>query len=255
MSWTNGSVPSSRRRWKECCWIPSRIYSIICSQPPFERFSISIAPARAITTKFSSAWSFWKSGSVAEWSQRFKKCTNSGIDSRQFILVTSFKVSPYRYRLMSSMPTLAEDISVSAKPSASQTPLEVSLLTGGVDRPYAQGLAMALIAKGVRLDVIGSDYVDSPEMQTTSGLRFFNLWPPQSANRTAIGKLSRVLRHYASLIRYTASAKPKVFHILWNSKVQFFDRTLLMLYYKAMGNKVTLTAHNVNEARRDGKDS
>ncbi|MGA2251801.1 glycosyltransferase family 4 protein [Terracidiphilus sp.] len=153
------------------------------------------------------------------------------------------------------MPTLAEDISVSAKPSASQTPLEVSLLTGGVDRPYAQGLAMALIAKGVRLDVIGSDYVDSPEMQTTSGLRFFNLWPPQSANRTAAGKLSRVLRHYASLIRYTAAAKPKVFHILWNSKVQFFDRTLLMLYYKAMRKRVTLTAHNVNEARRDGKDS
>ena len=156
---------------------------------------------------------------------------------------------------MSGMPTLVEDISVPAKPSVRQVPLEVSLLTGGVDRPYAQGLAMALIAKGVRLDVIGSDYVDSPEMQTTSGLRFFNLWPPQSANRTAVGKLSRVLRHYASLIRYTAAAKPKVFHILWNSKVQFFDRTLLMLYYKAMGKKVALTAHNVNEAKRDGKDS
>jgi glycosyltransferase involved in cell wall biosynthesis len=152
-------------------------------------------------------------------------------------------------------PTLAEDISVHAAPAVEQAALEVSLLTGGFDRPYAYGLAMALIAKGVRLDVIGSDYVDCPEMHTTPGLRFFNLWPSQSVNGKAVGKLSRVLLHYARLIRYAAVAKPGIFHILWNSKVQFFDRTLLMLYYKAMGKKVALTAHNVNEARRDGKDS
>ncbi len=133
--------------------------------------------------------------------------------------------------------------------------LDVSLLTGGFDRPYAYGLSMALVAKGVRLDVIGSDYVDSPEMHTTPGLRFLNLWPSQSANRTPVGKFSRVFQHYVRLIRYAAIAKPKIFHILWNSRVQFFDRTLLMFYYKALGKKVALTAHNVNEARRDGKDS
>jgi len=131
----------------------------------------------------------------------------------------------------------------------------VALLTGGFDRPYAYGLAMALVAKGVRLDVIGSDYVDSPEMHTTPGLQFFNLWPPQPSRSTALGKLSRVLRHYARLIRYTASAEPKIFHILWNSKIQFFDRTLLMLYYRLMKKKIALTAHNVNQGRRDGNDS
>lgn len=131
----------------------------------------------------------------------------------------------------------------------------MALLTGGFDRPYAYGLAMALVAKGVRLDVIGSDYVDSPEMHTTPGLQFFNLWPPQPSRSTALGKLSRVLRHYARLIRYTASAEPKIFHILWNSKIQFFDRTLLMLYYRLMKKKIALTAHNVNQGRRDGNDS
>jgi glycosyltransferase involved in cell wall biosynthesis len=114
---------------------------------------------------------------------------------------------------------------------------------------------MALLAKGVRLDVIGSDYVDSPEMHTTPGLQFFNLWPPQQSRSTTFGKLSRVMRHYARLIRYTAGAKPKIFHILWNSKIQLFDRTLLMLYYRLMGKKIALTAHNVNQARRDGNDS
>ena len=131
----------------------------------------------------------------------------------------------------------------------------MALLTGGVDRPYAYGLAMAVVTKGVHLDVIGSDYVDSPEMHTTPGLQFFNLWPPQRPGSTAFGKLSRVMNHYARLIRYTAGAKPKIFHILWNSKIQLFDRTLLMLYYRMMGKKIALTAHNVNQARRDGNDS
>ena len=153
------------------------------------------------------------------------------------------------------MPTLAEDITVDTGSAAKQTQLEVALQTGGVDRPYALGLALALIAKGVHLDVIGSEYVDCPEMHSTRGLTFFNLWPPAADNRTATGKLSRVFRHYVRLLRYTAVAKPKIFHILWNSKVQLFDRTLLMLYYKAMGKKIVLTAHNVNQARRDGNDS
>lgn len=163
--------------------------------------------------------------------------------------------SPHWYKFLGTLPTLADNISAESAPATQQATLCVSLLTGGVDRPYAQGLAMALIAKGTRLDVIGSDYVDSPEMHSTPGLKFFNLWPPRSAKLTAISKLSRVLLHYARLIRYTAAAKPRVFHILWNSKIQFFDRTLLMIYYKAMGKQVALTAHNVNEARRDGKDS
>jgi D-inositol-3-phosphate glycosyltransferase len=151
--------------------------------------------------------------------------------------------------------TLTADTAAHSDQSAQSAMLEVALLTGGFDRPYAYGLAMALVAKGVLLDVIGSDNVDSPEMHATPGLHFFNLWPPQSSRSTALGKLLRVLRHYARLIRYSACAKPKIFHILWNSKIQIFDRTLLMLYYRAMGKKIALTAHNVNEAKRDGKDS
>jgi D-inositol-3-phosphate glycosyltransferase len=134
-------------------------------------------------------------------------------------------------------------------------PLDVAILTGGVDRPYAYGLAMALAAKAVHVDVIGSDEVDSAEMHTTPNLKFFNLWPARSAKKTAFAKASRTLGHYRSLIRYAAVARPRVFHILWNSKIQLFDRTLLMLYYKVLGKKVALTAHNVNQARRDSRDS
>jgi glycosyltransferase involved in cell wall biosynthesis len=135
------------------------------------------------------------------------------------------------------------------------TALDAALLTGGVDRPYAYGLAIGLTSKNVCLDVIGSDEVDSPEMHTTPNLRFINVWPTRQAETPTVAKVWRVLRHYASLIRYARVAQPRVFHILWNSKVQFFDRTLLMLYYKMLGKQIVLTAHNVNQGKRDSTDS
>jgi glycosyltransferase involved in cell wall biosynthesis len=67
--------------------------------------------------------------------------------------------------------------------------------------------------------------------------------------------MARVLVYYFRLIFYAATARPKVFHILWNNKFEFFDRTMLMLYYKCLGKKIILTAHNVNIGERDGNDS
>jgi glycosyltransferase involved in cell wall biosynthesis len=154
-----------------------------------------------------------------------------------------------------SMSTLAQDIVSRGACVAQPADFEVGLLTGGIDRPYAYGLAMALISKGVCLDVAGSDEVDSPEMHSSPHLRFLNLWPARQKKASRVATMSRVLRHYVRLIRYAAKAKPGAFHILWNSKVQFFDRTVLMLYYKLLGKKVALTVHNVNQAKRDSNDS
>jgi glycosyltransferase involved in cell wall biosynthesis len=130
----------------------------------------------------------------------------------------------------------------------------VALLTGGFDRPYVFGLAMEMIAKGVSLDVIGSDEIDSPEMRTTPGLNFLNLQgSKQEASLAA--KVSRVLTYYFRLIRYTATAKPKIFHIVWNNKFIYFDRIFLMLYYKLLAKRIVFTVHNVNAGKRDGHDS
>jgi hypothetical protein len=51
-------------------------------------------------------------------------------------------------------------------------------------------------------------------------------------------KALRVLSYYVRLIRYAATAEAKLFHLLWNNKFEFFDRTLLMLYYKFLGKRV-----------------
>jgi D-inositol-3-phosphate glycosyltransferase len=137
----------------------------------------------------------------------------------------------------------------------SQLTITAAILTGGIDRHYAFGLAMGLIPIGVRLDVVGSDTVDCPEMHVTPGLNFLNLRGDQSENAPLSRKINRLLNYYARLIAYAWDAKPKIFHILWGNKFTSIDRTVLMLYYKARGKKVVLTAHNVNEARRRNRDS
>jgi glycosyltransferase involved in cell wall biosynthesis len=133
--------------------------------------------------------------------------------------------------------------------------ISVALLTGGGDRPYVFGLATELISKRVIVDLIGSDDLDSPEFHGKSEIRFLNLRGDQNTNTSFARKAFRVLSYYARLIRYAATAEPKIFHILWNNKFQSFDRTLLMLYYKILGKKTVLTVHNVNTRKRDAKDS
>ena len=132
--------------------------------------------------------------------------------------------------------------------------VDVGLLTGGQDRHYAFGLAMALISRGVCLDVIGSDEVDSPELHGTPRVNFLNLRGNQRP-ASFVRKAFRVLSYYVRLIRYAAVARPKVFHILWNNKFELFDRTLLILYYKCLGKKIVFTAHNVNVGTRDSADT
>jgi glycosyltransferase involved in cell wall biosynthesis len=133
--------------------------------------------------------------------------------------------------------------------------LSVALLTGGGDRPYVFGLVTSLVAKQVSVDLIGSDELDSREIHDKPGVDFFNLRGNQRPDAGLPTKVFRVLRYYAKLICYSAKAKPRIFHILWNNKFELFDRTLLMLYYKLLGKKIVLTAHNVNEGKRDSADT
>jgi len=139
-----------------------------------------------------------------------------------------------------------------------QTSIEnpaVVLLTGGSDKPYVFGLVTALMSKGAALDLIGSDELDCPDFRGKPRVKFLNLRGDQRPDASFATKVIRVSRYYSRLIRYAGTAKPRIFHILWNNKFEPFDRTLLMLYYKVLGKKIALTAHNVNAGKRDSKDT
>jgi glycosyltransferase involved in cell wall biosynthesis len=138
--------------------------------------------------------------------------------------------------------------------SAARRPLHAALLTGGQDPHYVYGLATALVRENVALEVIGSAAEDCPAMKDIPKLRFLQLYG-RHLTGNAVQRIGRVLLVYARLIGYGLSAKPRLFHILWNYKLAVFDRTLLMLLFKLRGRKVVLTAHNVNAGRRDGRDT
>ena len=140
-------------------------------------------------------------------------------------------------------------------PSPKLPEIQVGLLTGGFDRPYAFGIAMALAGKGVSPDVIGGAEVDSPEMHETRGVNFVDAYGDPRRETGLLARALRVLKSYLRILRYAASTEAKILHLLWNNKFPFFDRTLLMLYYKVLGKKVVFTAHNVNAGKRDGNDS
>jgi D-inositol-3-phosphate glycosyltransferase len=134
-------------------------------------------------------------------------------------------------------------------------PIHVTLLTGGGDKPYALGLATALTSAGVIVDFIGSDDHVVSELLANPRVNFNNLRGAQHPQASRVTKVLRVLNYYFRLICYAAKAKPAIFHILWNNKIEIFDRTLLMLYYKLLGKCLILTAHNVDKSKRDGGQS
>jgi glycosyltransferase involved in cell wall biosynthesis len=134
-------------------------------------------------------------------------------------------------------------------------PPEVAVLTGGGDRPYALGLAATLIDQGVSFDFIGSDALEDPKLRQSPLVHFFNLRKEMCPNASSVRKVMRVLLYYWRLLVYAATARPKLFHILWNNKFAILDRTLVMLYYRALGKLVAFTVHNVNAGWRDSSDN
>lgn len=141
------------------------------------------------------------------------------------------------------------------EPLRQPTAPEVAILTGGGDPHYSHGLAISLAAAGVRSDFIGSDDLDSKAIRSTASIRFLNLKGDQNPGSPLPRKVARICRYYTRLLRYALASRARVFHVLWNSRLEWFDRTILMLFFKACGRRVVLTAHNVNRGRRDGTDS
>lgn len=131
----------------------------------------------------------------------------------------------------------------------------IALLTGGGDRHYALGLASALIANDIGFDFIGSDELVALELQTSPGVNFLNLRGSTRVDAHILVKVLRLATYYLKLIHYSFMCDATIFHILWNNKFDFFDRIVLMIYYRCLGKRVVLTAHNINAGKRDGNDS
>jgi len=135
------------------------------------------------------------------------------------------------------------------------SPLKITLLTGGIDKHYACGLSRSLASSGIAVDVICNPEMEVLETEENPSLRSLALYAAPQPHRSIARKLMAYVWVYARLIQYAATTSAPIFHILWNYKFTFFDRTLLLIVYKLLGKRLVFTAHNINAAERDGTDS
>ena len=135
------------------------------------------------------------------------------------------------------------------------SPLRIALLTGGIDKHYACGLSQSLASLGTAVDVICNSEMDTPEMRECGNVRLLTFYAKPERHQNKFQKLLAIFAVYARLLYYGATSSAPIFHILWNYKFTFFDRTLLLIYYKLLGKRLVFTAHNVNAGERDGSDS
>ena len=131
---------------------------------------------------------------------------------------------------------------------------QVVLLTGGSDKPYALGLASALAAGGTKIDFVGSDELNCPEICQLEGLRFLNLRGDQRENAPVAEKALRLLR--TTLVSWrTPRERGRLCCTSSGTTGSTLRPTGPMLYYRAMGKRIVFTAHNVNTAARNGNDT
>ena len=88
-----------------------------------------------------------------------------------------------------------------AQELAASPDVSVSLLTGGLDRPYVYGLTKVLSSIGIPVDVIGSDELDDPEIHNRPGVNFLNLRGDLRPNADLVAKILRISAYYSRLIR------------------------------------------------------
>ena len=132
--------------------------------------------------------------------------------------------------------------------------MKISLLTGG-EKHYQLGLLSGLIGREIKIDLIGNNEIEiyGKDLLNQPNITFYNLRGETNINASVIRKIHRILRYYIKLIIYTIKTDSGLFHIQWENKFLFFDRTILLLFYKTLKKKIIITAHNIDINKRNDK--
>ena len=69
--------------------------------------------------------------------------------------------------------------------------IDVAILTGGADKPYAFGLSKALLDRGLRVDLIAGDELDVTAAPDEPRLNFLNLRGDQRSTAGSVESDSR----------------------------------------------------------------
>ena len=132
--------------------------------------------------------------------------------------------------------------------------MKITLTTGGAPH-YEQGLVSGLVKQQLDIEVIGGDELEAAPIMRHPRVRYKNLHRRHDPAAPLWLKVLRVVRVYSRLVAYAARTDSRLFHLQWPYKFVFLDRTVMNLYYKALGKKLVFTAHNIDGDARDGTSS
>lgn len=132
--------------------------------------------------------------------------------------------------------------------------MKISLTTGRAFH-YDVGLVSGLLKQNLALDVIGGDVLQRYSGMQQPGVNFKNLYGTDRPDASRWQKALQAVWVYLRIMFYARKADSRLIHIQWPYKFVLFDRTLLNIYYKALGKKLIFTAHNVDGDARDGISS
>lgn len=132
--------------------------------------------------------------------------------------------------------------------------MKITLITGGSPH-YEAGLIAGLVGQNVAVEVVGGDDLASQPVLQHPSVVFRNIYGGAGSGTARWPKLRRLVTAYFKLFTHVTRSDTRLIHIQWPYKLVFFDRTVLNLYYKALGKKTVFTAHNIDAAARDGNQS
>ncbi len=131
--------------------------------------------------------------------------------------------------------------------------MKITILNAGQQTDYLYGIVSGLS----RIDEVEIEVVDSDRsigvFNNFPNVKIFNLRGDNVSPQSIFVKSFRILRYYWLLLCYSVTTDSKIFHIQWeHNSIAWFDRTLLILFYKMSGKKIVYTSHNVYKEERDG---
>jgi glycosyltransferase involved in cell wall biosynthesis len=132
--------------------------------------------------------------------------------------------------------------------------VRITFITGGAPH-YEAGLITGLVEHNITVDVIGGDDLANTPVLHHPQVCFRNIYGKSGQGTALWQKVLRLIAVYFKLLTHAAKSDARLIHIQWPYKFVFFERTVLNLYYKALRKKIVFTAHNVDAAARDGKQS
>ncbi len=134
-------------------------------------------------------------------------------------------------------------------------PMKITIFNGAGQVDYMYGLVSGLAQfHEDAIDVLDAD--NTKELFIPfENVNYYSVFTITPRNTHYLIKVKNIVKFYFLQLRYILMHKPRVIHFQWLDRFILIDRILLPVLSRLCKHKVVLTVHNINAAKRDGRDN